>query len=318
MVDSTRFLQVKLESVEIVPLVDSPPSLPQHRLLTAGIRMKQNCKHCGLRFRSIQAGDAFCCEGCRQVHEVIKAGGLEGFYMRQDRAGQPIGTRHQAPVDREKLQSLLIETEQSERAEIVLKVKGMSCLGCVWLIEQIANRFPGVFAAKVGLQSNLLSLRWKPGEFNLCELAEALQRFGYEIDAAGRDGLVLSPLARRLALITLFSLNGILLTFALGLIAAGSGLQSLLQLIILVCLFFTLILGGDLYFRPAWQGLQVGRFHSDLLPAVCIAFGFGFALASHVQGDLGLVVQPLFFMFILTLTSARWLVDRMALRIINE
>lgn len=148
------------------------------------------CKHCGSRYRKPNGQGEFCCAGCEQVYKLIREGGFGDYYEQQDRAGQPVGERPFAPLDIDWLHRAQTTAESGVAASLTLNVCGMSCMGCAWLVEQLARRHAGVRSARVALASGRLSLCWEPGELDLAYLAEELQRFGYHItEGSGGGGL---------------------------------------------------------------------------------------------------------------------------------
>ena len=127
--------------------------------------MRRTCQHCARPFREGTGEGDFCCSGCRQVYELIGAEGLGDFYALQDQMGRPVGDVRDSAVDRSELSRLQRDAEQS-KPEIHVRVDGMSCLGCVWLVERIAKAESGVVSARVSLQENRLVLGWRPGSFD--------------------------------------------------------------------------------------------------------------------------------------------------------
>ena len=64
-------------------------------------------------------------------------------------------------------------------AELTLGIQGISCAGCVWLIERVHQELPGAGEIVVNPQYGTLRLRWWPGEFAAPEFARRLQGLGY-------------------------------------------------------------------------------------------------------------------------------------------
>jgi len=246
---------------------------------------------------------------------MIQEGGLGDYYERQDRMGRPLGDRPFESTNSVSINQLQKQAENDAECELTLGVQGMSCLGCAWLIEELARRRKGVLHAKVALDSNRLRLEWNRGEFDLCSLARQLHQFGYKVSGpAGSIGHSISPLAVRLGLTLLFSLNGLLLVAAGTAGVGGSGARQFYDLLILVCLVFTQIIGGALFMRPFWRGLPMGRLHSDALPALLSLALFFPALALPIAPSVGIAFAFAYFLLLPCLVFARWLSDVLLLK----
>src|SRR5262249_28332365 len=63
--------------------------------------------------------------------------------------------------------------------ELVLDVQGISCAGCVWLIERIFQQQPGARDINVNAHYGTMRIRWLRGEFSAAAFARKLQAFGY-------------------------------------------------------------------------------------------------------------------------------------------
>ena len=65
----------------------------------------------------------------------------------------------------------------SVRQKWWLDLQGISCVGCVWLIEKLFDREPGARRIEINAQLGRIRLRWKPGEFEATRFARTLQSF---------------------------------------------------------------------------------------------------------------------------------------------
>lgn len=277
--------------------------------------MKKRCKHCGIRYSPAKGQGEFCCAGCEHVYGLILEGGLGGFYLQQDRAGRPVGDRPFSDIDTVLINQLQEQAESGLECKIVIGVQGMSCMGCAWLIEQLAKRQPGVHFAKVALNSNCLSLAWKPGDFELTELANELRKFGYRINGDLQSGgHAVSPLAMRFGLTLIFSLNGLLLLAASAAGLGGAGFERFYDLLIVVCLFFSQLIGGDIFLRPAWRGFMIRRFQKDALPAIFLTLLFLLALASQLLAGAWDISALIYFLLLPVMVLTRWQSEARALK----
>lgn len=235
--------------------------------------MSSICRHCSTPYRVDSGVDGFCCSGCREVHALICQEGLGDYYRKQDRVAEPLKDRPLSAVDHAALEKNQNSVESAIRpARAVFRVSGMSCMGCVWLIERLVERQAGSVQMDVSLTRQSLDLSWSPESFDLCALAEELLRFGYRLDA---EPLPLdraarwSPLTIRAVLSLVFTGNALLLA-TYSHVADAAMLTTLLSL---ACLLFTCLLGAAPFFQSAYHAAQIRRWHSDAFPSLMIFLG---------------------------------------------
>jgi Cu2+-exporting ATPase len=141
------------------------------------------CEHCLLPVASAGAvrdpdGRLFCCAGCRAVNAFIRAEGLASFYER--RGPETGGRAPAAPAPIADLQPFQeIVREAGGHREIDLYVERMHCASCVWLVERVLSRTPGVLAARVGYVDHRARVRWDPGAADLAGILARISSAGY-------------------------------------------------------------------------------------------------------------------------------------------
>jgi Cu2+-exporting ATPase len=124
------------------------------------------CRHCGLPVPPDgPAAPDFCCVGCQGAHALIQGTGLSQYY---DRRCLDPDTRALRPEDVEGADfSAHVRLERTgeggrEEAVLHLMVEGLHCAACVWLIESLLKRQPGVTHARLNMTTRRLTLRFKP------------------------------------------------------------------------------------------------------------------------------------------------------------
>ncbi|MGB0743884.1 MAG: heavy metal translocating P-type ATPase metal-binding domain-containing protein [Opitutales bacterium] len=278
--------------------------------------MRQRCTHCGTPFQTGKGQGKFCCAGCEHVYDLIQDGGLESFYEQRDQVGQPVGDRPFKDVDAVSMNRLQEQGEEVSQCRLVLGLEGMSCMGCAWLVEQLARRHPGVLFAKAALRSKCLSLAWEPGKFSLSSLAGELRGYGFTLtENMQLGGTAVTPLAMRFGLTLIFSLNGLLLVAASGVGIGGSAFVEIYSLLIIVCLVFSLLIGGELFLRPVWRGLLLRCVHRDAVAAALLALGFLLALLSQLVSEGWNDYALLFFSLLPIMVLVRWQSEARALKV---
>ena len=121
-----------------------------------------SCEHCGTEFSAKTAADRFCCRGCEYVAELISEQGFGQFYdLKQGIAVAPVRSRPFEEHDFSWLAPKMAEAEikaqaHHEAARLDLGLEGISCVGCVWLVEKLFARHPGSIRAAANPSSGRL------------------------------------------------------------------------------------------------------------------------------------------------------------------
>lgn len=179
--------------------------------------MKQACEHCGVNFSPLVADERYCCGGCLAVAGLLASEGLEEFYRRRDAPGRPVGDLPR--VDRGWAGAIQNEAEAATQNPnavcLKLTVEGMTCAGCVWLIEHLFEREGTGSQISVILSDGTMDLKWRRGAgFSLVVFLEALAAHGYRVKVYRDAWLSAVPIAAwYLGLAVLFSLNAGLLAW---------------------------------------------------------------------------------------------------------
>ncbi len=268
------------------------------------------CRHCGAALGTDTARrSGFCCPGCGYVFRLVHEHGLEGYYRIRDEVTAPVDEAVFQARDFNWLSALQLVAEQSAGTpEMMLEVQGISCAGCVWLIEKLFVEQPGALAIEIDAPLGRARLRWDRG-FNAVALARALQSFGYVLGPPGAEPAVSESrlLVRRIGLCAAFAMNVMLFTLPVyfgmeatfayarlfGLLSAGFATLSVLA-------------GGSYFLRRAFRALREGVMHIDLPIAVGILGAYGGSLYGWVAGREGFVYFDFVATFILLMLVGRW------------
>ena len=213
-------------------------------------------------------------------------------------SSQSFGTRH--------------EMATTGVAEATVEVQGISCAGCVWLIEAVFMEYPGAVTCAVNSATGAVRLRWVPGSMDLTAYAQDVQRFGYLLGPAqARPASNLGPLTRKLGLCGFLAMNAMLFASPryFG-IDPGNALTALFDIISFGLATASIVIGGTFFFRRALAALRMGALHIDLP----ISLGLLFAYAGSVTAWLRDQHSLNYFEFVSTFTFlmllGRWLQER--------
>ncbi len=254
------------------------------------------CQHCGTPYTPKSADSGFCCNGCEYVYQLINEEHLERYYDLKDKTTAPIKSSVFQPQDYQWLREAQQRAEASASGSIAslnLDLQGISCIGCVWLIEKLYLRHPGSAKINLNPQLGLVELYWKTGSLDLVEVAEEVQQFGYLLGPTkGKPPSEARQLTLKIGLTGAFVLNAMLFTLPryLGM-EADFALADLFELLTLLFASLSMAIGGSYFIKRAAQSLRLGVLHIDFP----IALGICAAYLGSVYGWI--VRNPAFLYF---------------------
>ncbi len=269
------------------------------------------CRHCGAPLAGPAAQAAgFCCAGCQHVFQLVATHGLEGYYKIRDTVVAPVGEAVFQPRDYTWLARLQAGAEaQPGTPTLTLEVQGISCAGCVWLIERIFHQQPGALHLETDAQLGRMRLRWTRGAFDAPAFARRLQSFNYLAGPPGEEPVVPESrrLARRVGLAAAFAMNVMLFTLPVYFgMAATFPYARLFGTLSLVFATLSVLTGGVYFLGRAVSALRAGVMHIDLP----IALGIGGAYLGSLYGWLAHREEFVYFdfvgAFILLMLVGRW------------
>jgi Cu2+-exporting ATPase len=240
------------------------------------------CTHCGTPFSAGKSDDRFCCKGCEFVYELIHDEGLDRYYtLRQNTPVKPVRSVPFEAHDFTWLDKKVAEIEAAsvpgDAVEGDFSLEGISCIGCVWLVEKVFMRLPGALEASAHPATGRVHLRWVAGKMDLVEFARELVSFGYTLSPrrSGSSASESGQIGARLGLCGAFMLNamGFTLPSYLGM-PEDFAFSGLFQLIGLLTATLSMLVGGSYFISRAWSSARMGILHIDLPIALglCIAF----------------------------------------------
>ncbi len=275
-----------------------------------------SCEHCGTEYAQKGAADRYCCRGCEFVATLIAESGFERFYdLKQGLALAPVRSRPFEEHDFSWLGAKVAEAEQralsrGEAAHVELALEGISCVGCVWLVEKLFARHAGSVRAVANPSSGRLHLEWVPMHCELEPFLRELCQFGYVAAPAGSvsGDHERSRLAARMGLCGAFALNAMGFTLPVYLnMPADFEFAALFRLIAFFSATLSMLVGGGYFMDRAWRSLRAGALHIDLP----IALGLLAAYAGSITGWVMKYERLMYFdfvsIFVFLMLSGRYL-----------
>lgn len=285
-------------------------SLAQSSTEDGGQLQPCSCKHCGTRFRPVVSGEQFCCSGCEYVYRLIQDESLDRFYDLRGAVSRPVGATVFRSADFNWLEPLVVAAEtRGPVAKLSLGLEGISCVGCVWLVDHLFNDFEGGVSCRVNVQYGTLDLEWTSGAFDAVGFARRLKRFGYRVCPARSVARSESKqVVWRLGLCGAFALNGMLYTLPVYL-GMDRSFAFAPHFGWLSALFSTasLLVGGSYFIGRAARAALQRVAHLDLPISVGIVFAYLASWYGMRIGDDSLIYFDFVTTFVFLMLAGRWL-----------
>ncbi|MBA4138320.1 MAG: ATPase P [Opitutus sp.] len=271
------------------------------------------CRHCGAPLVNDAARDSgFCCSGCSYVFRLVHEHGLAGYYKIRDSVIAPADQVVFQPRDYvwlAEMQQLAEQRSAGGVPELTLDVQGISCAGCVWLIEKVFHQQPGALFIETDAQLGRMRFRWTRGEFDGPAFARTLQSFNYLVGPPGEEPAVPESkfLVRRIGLCGAFMMNVMLFAlpayFGMGRDFAYAGLFDTLSMAFAT---LSVLTGGTYFLNRAVRALRDRVMHIDLPIAVGIVGSYVGSVYGWLSGNHSVVYFDFVATFILLMLVGRW------------
>lgn len=269
------------------------------------------CRHCGSVILNPLAPAGFCCAGCEQVHGLIVGCGLERYYELRSEAIAPVNETILGSRDFDWLRDAQQACDQAGRRSLRVALRGLSCVGCVWLIEKLLAESPGVVAGRVNAHRGTLRLEWG-ADADITAAARKLAGFGYlMVPDDGEDHREEDGLTTRLGLCAAFAMNAMLNS-----VPAYLGMkqdEQFAELFRLLAAFFatlSMLVGGSYFLARAWAALRCGKLHMDLPIALGLVSAYLAAFVGWALRLPSLEYWDFVCLFTFLMLVGRWTQER--------
>lgn len=287
-----------------------------------------NCTHCGSPV-PVGREDGFCCAGCSYVSDLLHREGLDHFYdLKGGVALPPVAPQALRERDYDWLATLSAAAEQACESEVVelrLAVQGLSCVGCVWLIERLFSRQAGALRVNVDVVHGEVRLSWQRGMFDAVALARELQNYGYLLGPPVQEAekKASSGLERRMGVCGAFAMNA--MAFSLPAYFGMPQTFAFAHWFDLIAAFsatLAMAVGGSYFIERSWRSLKAGVLHIDTPIALGVTAAYVGSMGGWVAGVEGLKYFDFVAIFIFLMLTGRWAqqaaVDRNRRRLMRD
>jgi P-type Cu2+ transporter len=286
------------------------------------------CFHCGgpapgpRRHRAELLGAAreFCCAGCEAVAQTIVRGGFGAYYETRDapRWGAPANPERERPIpvstyDEPAAQRQFVTQVAEHAREVLLILEGVTCAGCVWLIERRLRELPGVTRAHVNGATRRALVSWDQRQVSFGKIVEAIRAIGYDAYPFDPQRKPREQTAERRAALWRLFVSGFaamqVMMYALpAYLDEGATLtpdaQALMRWAGLALTLPVILFACGPFFSSAWRDLRRGRIGLDAPISLGILAGFAASTWATVTGT-GEVYFDSIAMLVFLLLAAR-------------
>lgn len=233
-------------------------------MAAAASRPVAHCPHCGNAVEAEQ--DAFCCHGCELAAALVADAGLSDWYRtRSAPAPRPAPARADW--------SAVQVASGPEGDECRLAIDGLTCASCVWVVENVLQRTPGVTYAHVSYASGRATVRWDPAVTSLPAVGERIATLGYRPRPVDAEPTFDRDLVTRLGVSAFLASNVMLMAVSVytgwwgGMDDAWAAVFRWGQLALSTPVALWCAVP---FYRSAWQGLRARVVHMDLPISVAV------------------------------------------------
>ncbi len=238
----------------------------------------------------------FCCLGCKQVFSILAeaTGSADPAILRENKLFKTCQEMGIIPRNKEGLDQpeISVRPETNETLSRSLKIGGMWCPACAWLIVTSLERLAGVARAECHFSTDRLTCEYDPVRVSPQEIKAVVEKLGYraadpeeeeDVGAEFRRGLL------EFAICGFLTMNIMMMSFGVysGFLSevAANGVKTL-SWPIAVMAAIVLVYGGRTVFMRALRGVPFGVFGMETLVSVGAISAFLLSLHNLLLGSL--------------------------------
>lgn len=145
-----------------------------------------NCVHCGADCGKIPVvwnSLKFCCNGCKQVYQLLNENKLYKYYTIEDTPGIRVdaavhGSKYEY-LEKEEVKEKIYLFHENNIAKVRFYIPAIHCASCIWLLENLNTLNPGIKYSSVNFIKKELTASFNIDEISLRELVELLASIHY-------------------------------------------------------------------------------------------------------------------------------------------
>jgi Cu2+-exporting ATPase len=249
------------------------------------------------------------------VWTSLHACGLEAYYTLRA-AEHAVGNRPiertLAWLDHDAFQTRHVRALDGGRCAVELRLDGMRCGACLWLLESLPRLERGVLRSRVDLGRSVIELEWETGKVRLSTIAERLARLGYDTwpigSTASRDAWRAQDRRWLIDLGVAAAISGNVMAIAFALYGADvswmdAPTRQFLQWTSVGLAALSIAWPGRIYLRNAVAAIRSRTPHVDVPIALALLAGLGGGLGMTIAGRAGVYLESVTMLVVLLLAG---------------
>lgn len=250
------------------------------------------CLHCGEPVPVGSTGGAkFCCAGCHAAHDMIEGLGLDHYYQRRRLDPDQPSLKPDEDESRFDFAAYTVIGDDGV-STLHLMVEGLQCAACVWLIETVLKKQPGVRYARINMTTRRLVLKWDATLVSAEQLAHAVTQLGYRL--APYDPSLISAETQqrekqllRAMVVAGFAAGNVML-FSVSVWAGhsqgmGEFTRSLMHWLSALIALPAIAYSARPFFRSALTALKAGRTNMDVPISLAVILASAMSLVETIR-----------------------------------
>jgi len=149
-------------------------------------RSKIACVHCGADCGSqpiVWIDKQFCCNGCKQVFQILAEHNMQSYYSFADNPGIKIeDTGHASKfafLDKPEICEKMYEFNEAGIAKVTFYIPSIHCASCIWLLEHLNKLHKGISYSWVQFVKKECTISFNTSEISLRQIVELLVSIHY-------------------------------------------------------------------------------------------------------------------------------------------
>ncbi|MBN1476823.1 cation transporter, partial [Candidatus Sumerlaeota bacterium] len=268
------------------------------------------CDLCGLPLPSHpvegREGRAYCCHGCAHVAEIIEAVGEQSdagrLALAAARERGLISTATPEPP-----RSPEIVLPDQARGEVRMRVEGLACPSCAWLVESVLEAAPGVANAQVDYLTDTARVAFDLRTSSQEALQSAVAEAGYRLaPMESESGWPRWRETVRLSVAAIIAMNLMALAFVgYDSFLSGTDNPFAVPLAWLQILLAVPVVGwcAQPIYRRAWAALRLGRVVMETLLSLGILAAAALSLVAALTQQPHLYLETVTMLVTLSLAG---------------
>jgi len=279
------------------------------------------CQHCGEPIPAHFKNDSFCCHGCAHAYKLLNEMGLGSYYEKRtfDDHIRPLIPEEAPKID----YSAYTEGEENIRA-LHFMVDGLHCAACVWVIEHILERQPGVTYARLNMTTRRLTVKWDQTKTTPEKFTQTVFELGYRLIPYNPEELKRKDTAEEKSLLICMAVAGFaaanVMLFSVSIWSGsdmGDATKTFMHWLSALIALPAIAFSGRPFFKAAKIALKQRRFTMEVPISLAIILAALLSVYQTIQGAAHAyydsAIMLLFFLLI-----GRYLDKRMQTRALDS